>query len=394
MWRAELLSDKLYRQVTTRQQTQRLKTDAAMQEQEKEEEVKMGSEKDTMEPHETKTVKMWKKKSYCFRLPTDEQAKEIMKTREAWPLIKLHNIDQPPIYWSELRNDNITKALAENKLKFTTNEWIDLGFSINVEENNFVVSKGFLTKSYFQPILKQVNFLEYFNFENDEENEEALNLFKEYLDQLWKSDGYGELQYSQRRYVVKESISRNTDFRFLHKIDSPELYIYEFQLPEPTKCKEIKKEIRKEIKKRDKKKFVISFDDDSNSAQDKSTDIKILDLQDIMDDSQSFMYCYSNNGILRMIEFNKLLEYESKHHIMCTENTCCAGVFLRQEEYIHVDRLSGTYAPSEESFKIFKSILSQHFRSDNFKFHKDLNYLRDNASLKNHPDYIRSNSQQ
>tara|TARA_B100000945_G_C20415576_1_gene614958 strand:+ start:1041 stop:1970 length:930 start_codon:yes stop_codon:yes gene_type:complete len=116
---------------------------------------------------------------------------------------------------------------------------------------------------------------------------------------------------------------------------------------------------------------------------------RINDLIELFKDSQSYMYCFSQTGYLRMIEYKIDCQQLSKHYNICEFDgpSCSAGVMIRRVNAIYVDRLSGTYKPTPENINSFESILKERFPFNHFIFKKEPLYLSGNYEYRDHPDF-------
>ena len=113
------------------------------------------------------------------------------------------------------------------------------------------------------------------------------------------------------------------------------------------------------------------------------------DLAKLFQDRQSYMYCFSQSGYLRLLEFKDKCEKLSKHYNICELDgpACCAGVMIRRVHTIYVDTLSGTFRPKLENINVFESILRRTFPFTKFEFKKDSSYLHTGWMYADHPDY-------
>lgn len=125
-----------------------------------------------------------------------------------------------------------------------------------------------------------------------------------------------------------------------------------------------------------------------NTAPDEK--LSIYDLSQVVENR--YMYCFSREGVLRMVQYDSEYKSLSKHLNICDDNACCAGVLMPGNGTTFlVDRLSGTYEPPEENFDIFTGKLRDAFPTTNIISRRDLRYL-DGSVHESHPDYSRYNS--
>lgn len=131
------------------------------------------------------------------------------------------------------------------------------------------------------------------------------------------------------------------------------------------------------------------FHDDLLTSQFYCTDFSIL-----FTPNQSYMYCFSRKGHLRMVEHTQQQNFfNAKHLNLCPlfleinkSDISCAGVFLELNGRIHVDILSGTYRPTFEHLKSFKKTLQHCFPFTMFTFKFDDLFLKQ-TDFQHHPDY-------
>lgn len=116
---------------------------------------------------------------------------------------------------------------------------------------------------------------------------------------------------------------------------------------------------------------------------------KITDLVEVMSDGESFMFCFSKSGILRMMKYDMMTSTLSKHHNICNLDgpVCCAGVIIRRSSTIYIDRLSGTYSPKHSNLTEFVTVLKKSFPNTEFVVKYSTQYLDDGTRYKDHPDH-------
>lgn len=278
--------------------------------------------------------------------------------------------------------DKALKQIAEKVLKYWTPPikiWIPAFHVLRVPNAHEIRE---IVRS--RPLFEGGTFLSYYESrkENFKEYANAEDMFYAYVKSLFFELEYVGLLPPTSRVYKKEKTS--TDRQFLVDLGQIRIHMIEIVLPAPVNC--ILEKTDGDTTSR-----VMS---DEFSHPPAST--RYLDnFLDLFEKASSFMYCFSTDGTLRMVEYLSEAPHMSKHVIMCSLNTssCCAGVMLRHNQSVIVDRLSGTYVPNIKNLQAFGTILKTKFPSTNFVVKTNLKYLQDNVDYALHPDFKRFNFQ-